>query len=69
MSWGDAKKGAARANEVNSKARRFHEAGRGEQERILKDLEDMTGSSKGAERAIRDAGGAGSSALRKFFNR
>lgn len=69
MGWGEAKDKAAKANQVNSKARRFHEAGRSEQERLLDELKDLTGSQKGAENAIKDAGGAGRTALRKFLGR
>lgn len=67
MSYEDAKEAAKRANAINSRARRFHEAPRKEQEEILKELKEKTGSDRGAERAIRDAGGG--SALGRFFGR
>lgn len=67
MGYEDRKKAAERANAINNKARRFHEAGRREQKKILEELESDTGSSRSAEKAIRDAGGG--SALGRFFGR
>lgn len=68
MSYDDAKKATARANDINNAARRFHTASRRDQEQIMKELKEKTGSAKGAEKAIREAGG-GSGALKRFFGR
>lgn len=67
MGYEDAKKATERANRINNKARAFHEGSRKKQEEILKELERETGSSRAAQKAIKEVGGG--SALGRFFGR